>query len=290
MTVIMARSTKPNTASLKIEKKAMNPSITPSRVRSPKVESGDVASPASSSSSDRALRILGMVATRPMLLADLAAELSLPKATVHRICTQLQNTGYLARHVDERYFVAGPALRGMAFDTLNHDSARGIRHMLLTRLVEKVHETCNFTTLDGSTVLYLDRVEAQWPWRFTLSIGSHVPLHCTSSGKLFLALMSPSQREALLSQLPLDRLTPATITDAAELRRECEQIAAQGYALDQEEFVQGLVAMSVPVLDGQGRARGAISMHASLTRLTVDEVVSKLPILRDTAAEMRKIL
>jgi DNA-binding IclR family transcriptional regulator len=67
-------------------------------------------------------------------------------------------------------------------------SLRAARHAILARVVEGIGETCNFTMLDGGEVIYLDRVEAAWPLRMNLSSGSRVPLHCTASGKLLLAL------------------------------------------------------------------------------------------------------
>lgn len=241
---------------------------------------------------DRTLRLLHAVAgaSRAMTLADLVAELGLPKATTHRLCAQLLASGYLARDVDERFYVVGPTLRRLALDTLNHDGLRGLRHEVLASLVQEVGETCNFTTLDGASVMYLDRVEAPWPWRLTLDAGAHVPLHCTASGKLFLGLMPPAQREALLAQLPLEPLTPTSITSTQALRSECEKIAVNGYALDQEEFIPGLVAIAVPVLDGQGIARAAISVHAPSARMNVESAIGKLPALREAAARMRGLL
>ena len=111
--------------------------------------------------------------------------MSLPKGTAHRICTQLLASGFLARGVEDRSFAVGPALRRLAFDTLNHGVVRGLRHEVLFDLMRQVGETCNFTILDGVQVLYLVRVEAQWRLRLTLDVGSHVPLHCTASGSYF---------------------------------------------------------------------------------------------------------
>jgi DNA-binding IclR family transcriptional regulator len=256
------------------------------------VADADAAEALVGGSAGRTLRLLRTVAAagRALTLADLAADLGLPKATAHRLCTQLLLSGYLARDVDERYFIVGPALRSLALDTLNHDSIRGLRHEVLTALVSQVGETCNFTTLDGASVLYLDRVEAPWPWRLTLDPGAHVPLHCTASGKLFLALMPAAQRDALFAQLPMQRLTPATITDAQALRAECESIAARGYSVDREEFIPGLIAVAVPVGDPEGPVRAAIAVHAPVARMSLDAAVAKLPGLREAAARMRGLL
>lgn len=251
-----------------------------------------VPSNAPDSSAARSLRLLATVAQagHALTLAELAERLELPKPTVHRLCGQLQDSGFLARDVDERSFVVGPALSRLAFDTLNHGAARGLRHDVLARLVQEVGETCSFTTLDGMRVLYLDRVEAHWPLRLTLEVGSHVPLHATASGKLFLALMPAAERDALIGQLVLERLTPETLTDAQALRAECAQIAAQGHADDRGEFIAGLIAVAVPVLDGQGRPRAAIAVHAPTARMSLAQAREKLPFLHAAAARMRSLL
>lgn len=246
----------------------------------------------SSSSAERSLRLLSLLADqgRPMNLAVLAQVLGLPKATVHRICSQLLDTGFIARDLNERDFVAGPALRKLALDTLNHGSLRGLRHAVLTDLVAEVGETCNFTTLDGAGVLYLDRVEAPWPWRLTLDIGAHVPLHCTASGKLLLAFLPHKQRELMLRTLELSPVTERSIVDPDALRRECESIAAQGYSEDREEFVQGLVAVAVPVRDDTGEVRAALAIHAPAGRLPAGLRLQRLPVMRRAADRMARLL
>jgi DNA-binding IclR family transcriptional regulator len=247
---------------------------------------------ASSSSAARSLAVLSMLSHtgEPMSLADLVQALGLPKATVHRLCSQLMESGFLARDVNENHFVVGPALRKLALDTLNHGTLRGLRHAVLTDLVERVGETCNFTTLDGAEVLYLDRVEAAWPWRLTLDVGAHVPLHCTASGKLFLALMDGTSRDALLATLTLKRMTDHTIVTLQGLRDECALIAERGHAFDREEFVAGLIAAAVPVRDHQGHVRAAMAVHASTTRMSMDDLMARLPALEAAAARMGALL
>ena len=246
----------------------------------------------SSSSAERSLRLLGLLAEqgRPMSLAELAQGLNLPKATVHRLCSQLLDTGHLARDVDERNFIVGPMLRRLAMDALNNGVVRGLRHAVLAALVREVGETCNFTTLDGARVLYLDRVEAQWPLRLTLDVGSHVPLHCTASGKLFLAMMPAAQRRTLIDQLDFPRMTANTLTDADALRAECAQIADLGHSRDREEFIAGLVAIAVPVRDAQGVTRAALAVHGPTARLSPEAATAALPALHAAAGRMAALL
>ena len=244
------------------------------------------------SSADRSLRLLALVAAaeHPLALADLAQHLALPKTTAHRLCMQLLDSGHLVRDVDERSYSAGPALRQLAFDTLNHGHTRSLRHEVLDELVREVGETCNFTTLDGARVLYLDRVEAPWPWRLTLDVGTHVPLHCTASGKLFLAYMPAAQREQLITELPKPKLTAHTLSTARALRSECLAIAQQGHALDREEFIAGLIALAVPVRSAQGGVRAAVAVHAPTARLSVTEALARLPALKHAAARLAALL
>jgi DNA-binding IclR family transcriptional regulator len=214
----------------------------------------------------------------------------LPKATAHRLCSQLLEAGYIARDLDLRSFTVGPALRRLAFDTLNHGTVRALRHEVLSALVDEVGETCNFTTLDGVSVLYLDRVEAAWPLRLSLEVGSRVPLHCTASGKLLLAHLPRARRDALAAQLPLAPRTRNSLTDLDALLAECDAVLRQGYATDDEEFIAGLVAVAVPVADAAGQVRATIAVHAPTARLALRDAVARLPALRAAASRMSALL
>jgi len=247
---------------------------------------------ATGSSAERSLRLLAILAHegRPMSLADLTARLGLPKGTAHRICLQLLESGFLARDVDERSFSVGPALRDLAFATLNHGVVRGLRHQVLTELVRQIGETCNLTTQDGAEVLYLDRVEAKWPLRLTLDVGSHVPLHCTASGKLFLALMPREARDEVIDRIELTRMTRATITSRSALKAECDAILERGYSWDREEFIAGLIAVAVPLATDPGEARAAVAVHAPVARMPLVEALGKLTLLQAAAKRMRELL
>ena len=250
------------------------------------------ASEPASGSSARSLALLCIVAAegRPVSLAELALRTALPKASAHRLCEQLVESGFLARDFADRSYIGGQALHRLAYDTLNHGTARGLRHQVLAELVGRIGETCNFTTLDGVSVLYLDRVEAPWPLRLTLDVGSHVPLHCTASGKLFLASMPPGAREALIARISLRRMTAQTLVSVKALRAECEAIAAAGHACDREEFVAGLIAVAVPVSDASGAVRAAIAVHAPVARMSLRTAISRLPAMKAAARKMGTLL
>ena len=139
---------------------------------------------------------------------------------------------------------------------------------MLRQLVADIGESCNLTALSGAEVIYLDRVESAFPLRMELRPGTRVPIHCSASGKLFLAHLSPARRAAILDGLPLTRHTATTLTDRAALESELEQILRQGYATAAEEFVDGLVCVAVPVMAGGRRqVRSAVALQAPSARM-----------------------
>lgn len=223
-------------------------------------------------------------------LQSLVDETGLPKPTLHRMLQQLEGAGMLQRDGDGRHYSTGVRLRRLAELLLLNNTVHGARHAVLRKLVEEVGESCNLTALSGSEVLYLDRVETPAPLRFYLHPGSRVPAHCSASGKLFLAQMSPSQRRRLLESVPLDQYTPRTITDLDALEREIGKVRRDGYASDDEEFLPGLfcVAVLVPAAGG-GRSNTGIAIQAPVMRLSHDKVGQLLPALQRAANAIANI-
>jgi DNA-binding IclR family transcriptional regulator len=202
---------------------------------------------------------------------------------------QLESAGMLQRDADGRHYGPGLRLRRIAEDLLLNSSVHGARHAVLRRLVEEVGESCNITALSGSEVLYLDRVETQAPLRFYLHPGSRVPAHCSASGKLLLAQLTPAQRRRLLDQVPLEHYTAHTITDFDALEREIETVKRDGHAIDNEEFLPGLFCIAVLVPRPGGRSNTCIAIQAPVMRVSRDKALGFLPALRRAAQAIAAI-
>ncbi len=222
-------------------------------------------------------------------LQSLVEETALPKPTLHRMLQQLESAGLLQREGDGRHYGTGTRLRRLAENLLLNDSHYGARHAVLRRLVEQVGESCNITALSGSEVIYLDRVETAAPLRFYLRAGSRVPAHCSASGKVMLAQMSPAQRRRLLAQAPLDKYTEKTITELDQLEREILRVRKDGYALDDEEFLPGLLCIAVLVPREGGASNLCIAIQAPIMRLGADKARQWLPALRAAASALSRI-
>jgi DNA-binding IclR family transcriptional regulator len=223
---------------------------------------------------------------RPLSSAYLAEELDLPKPTVHRICQQLEEEGLLQREPGGKRFTGGKRLRKIAMATLSNSVLSAHRSAILQDLSQEVGETCNLTVLDGHEIVYLDRIETNWPYRIHLPVGSHLPLHCTATGKLFLANMKPAARRRMIHSLSLNRHTELTITDPELLEEQLQKIADEGVGYDAGEYLEGMVAIAVPVIGENNQMCFALAIHAPSVRKTLDELRQYLPTLRHAAARM----
>ena len=228
---------------------------------------------------------------RPLSLPEAVAACGWPKPTVHRMLVQLEAGGWLQREPDGRRYALAPRLLRLSEDTLGASTQHGVRHAVLRQLVTELGESCNLTALSGAEVVYLDRVESAFPLRLELRPGTRVPLHCSASGKLFLAHRSARERQALLDGLVLSRHTATTLTTRAALDHEFDAIRRQGYALDAEEFVDGLVCIAVPVrAPGERAVRCALALQAPAARVALDQLPGFLGRLNAAAVAVARTM
>jgi IclR family transcriptional regulator, acetate operon repressor len=242
-----------------------------------------------SDSSSAALRAFGILETvarsdRPIAMSDVVEAHGLPKATVFRLLSLLEDAGLVLREPRAKSYTAGPRLTRLALDVMLNSSVRLVRHGILQRVADETGETCNLTMVDGTEVMYIDRVESQSPLRIDLKPGSRVPLHCTASGKLFLSQLPRAKRRTILQSIALKRLTAHTITHPDLLEAELDRIRASRVSLDNEEYLDGLVCVAVPVMDGSGRDIASLAIQAPIARMTLARAMEHVPMLRTAAA------
>ncbi len=228
-----------------------------------------------------------VAADRPLTLAEIMQGFEAPKASLHRMLGALESGGLVIREPGARNaYAVGPRLARLGVAIVTHSGTRQLRHAILSRLVEDIGETVNLTMLHESAVLYLDRMEAPWPLRLDLKPGSHVPLHCSASGKLLLGLLPREQRRALVRQLPLERFTQNTITDVELLEAELDRCAHKQIGVDNEEFVAGISCVAVPVRDERGQVVAALAVHAPTVRSPLSRSLEFVPRLQQAARDL----
>lgn len=233
----------------------------------------------------RLLTLLEVISEKDQFftLQSMVEETNMPKPTLHRMLQQLESSGMLQREADGRHYSHGRRLQQLAENLLLNDTLRGTRHAILSSLADEIGESCNVTALSHGEVLYLDRVETSAPLRFYLQPGSRVPVHCSASGKLFLAQMTPAQRRRLLCDLPLERFTANTLTDQQALEEEIQHVKQHGYSFDNEEFLPGLLCIAVLASNPTGVSNIGVAVQGPIMRFSHDQALACLPALRRAA-------
>ena len=240
----------------------------------------------------RLLMIAEILATagKPLTPSEINRQLGLPKPSIHRLCQTLISEGYLARDIDPRKLRPARRLRQLAAGLLSTSDTAIACHQVLVEVAAKVNETVNLVVPEEAGMRYLDRVETEWPFRIQLPVGTNVPFHCTASGKTYLASLEPRKRALFINTLKLEAKTSNTFTDATALLREVEKVAAQGYALDNGELFDGMVAIAVPIFQKDNRYFGALAFHGPDIRVKPGTAVEQLPVLKEGVKKLLTVL
>jgi IclR family acetate operon transcriptional repressor len=236
----------------------------------------------------RVLDILDTIAasSKPISATEINEVLDLPKATAHRLCAEFEARGYLLKKINGKSYMPGNRLHDMAVGVLSHSRFRAQRHAILEKLSRKVGETCNIAYPDNLRMAYSDRVETERALKLTFPIETRVPLHCTASGKLFLASLTVKKCKAVTANLDLEGITKNTITDPDKLLQEIKFVRDNHYSIDNEELFEGMIAVAVPITDKAGRFYSSLAIQAPQFRFSVEDGVRDLPLLREAAAEL----
>ena len=235
------------------------------------------------------LEVMGC-SDQPLSPTEINRQIGLPKQTVHRLCATLVEQGFLAYEPSGKKLRPARRLRLMGAGILHASRVHIARRQILQKVASTAGETVNFVVPAEDGMSYLDRVETDWPFRVQLPIGTSVPFHCTASGKVFLASLSPAMQERIVNTMNLEAKTNNTLSSVEELLSELTLISQQGYALDNEEFMDGMVAIAVPVVDDRGRYLASLAVHGPTIRLDTATLLNlKTPIL-EAAAQLSEVL
>ena len=245
--------------------------------------------PRYSQSLERGLAILGcFTPKRPVLgIADIAAGLGMSRSTTHRYVITLVALGYLEQGASRKYRL-GLRVTDLGMSALNSTGLREHAHPYLEELRQRTSYTTNLGVLDGTDVLYVDRVRSfrrgQGKIDLDLHTGSRLPAYCTAMGKLLLANLPESEQRELIAEMKLTKRGPNTITSKKALRDELDEIQSAGFAVDDQELAPELYAIAAPVRNEARDVVAAVNLAAHSSMISLEELVDALgPHLVSTA-------
>lgn len=202
----------------------------------------------------RSLEIIEAVAAdgSGLSLSELSRRVDLPKSTAHTLVQTLASDGFLERDTKSGHYVLGPRMLRMLGRLPDQFELPRVARPMMEVLVDEVGETAILGVRSGTSIIYVEQVEAPQYIRYAAPLGEARPLYSSSIGKLFIAAMSPAALEELMSESPPGRLTESTKTVPDEIVAECREVSALGHALNREETIEGVMAVAAPIYRGTG--------------------------------------
>jgi IclR family transcriptional regulator, KDG regulon repressor len=238
----------------------------------------------------RTLDVLELLAARPegLTLSRICRELGCPKSSAHALLATLGNRGYVRASVGggapvyvlgHRVFELGSAYIGSV--DLVRDGQEVVR-----LLSAECDETVHLAGLDGRSVLYLAKDEGTKTMRMVSAVGRRFPAYGTGVGKVLLAGLDDAELASLFPDgVPLDPLTPNTITDPVRFREVLELVRRRGYAVDDGESTLGLSCLALPIYDSSHLV-AAISVSVPSVRFPPERGRELLELARRSAREI----
>jgi DNA-binding IclR family transcriptional regulator len=208
-------------------------------------------------------------------VTELADHLDLPKSSIHNYLSTLEEIEYLTKR-DGTYHVGIRFLELGAYARSKHNLYR-IAQPEIDRLAEETGELVNLMVEEHGRGTYIYRAEGSQSVQVDAHIGTQVNLYCTALGKAILAHLPDERVEEILDRHGMAPITDNTITDRDELARELELTRSRGYALDDEERLDGLRCIAVPIKSNTGRVLGALSLSGPTARMTDARLNEELP-------------
>jgi DNA-binding IclR family transcriptional regulator len=218
------------------------------------------------------MQVLQLVADaqEPLNIAALMRATGFPRPTVHRIVAALVAERLLVEQPLGSTFALGPRLIQLASRSWGRSELRLAAVDELKRLRDVTGETVHLAVPNGTSMVYIEKLESPSAVRMASRIGTSVSLHSTAVGKAYLAALDDSAVKTLLKGLPMPRYTPNTPVDPAQLRTLIREARERGWAVDNEENEPGIYCFGAVIRGMGGAPVAAISVSTLVFRQKED--------------------
>jgi len=241
---------------------------------------------------DRTLDILERLSAHPegQTLSELSAALELPTNAVFRITGALKNRAYIDRDESTKRFTLTSKFLTITQPRCQQKSLVELALPAMRELRDATRETVQLGVLCALEGVILEQIESTFPLRIAVDIGLRFKLYNNAPGKLLLSFMEERERAETIRKLDLEPLTARTITDRAELLRECQRIVQSGYSTDYGEADEGIHCIAAPIFDRHQSVEATVWISGPSRRLPKDEFAAKAQFVMAAARQISQRL
>ncbi len=225
-----------------------------------------------------------------MTLTEVAKKVGLTRANARRILLTLQHLGYVD-YEDGKHFSLKAKVLCLGYSYLSSLSLNELAHPFIQALVKDINESCSMTVLDGTDIVYIARVQTKRIMTISLGIGSRLPVHATSMGRVLLSGLALNDLDKVLDKITFEAYTPHTITNKQELFECINLVREEGWAMVDQEFEIGVRSIACLVKDKYGKTLAALNISGHASRVTKKEMIKNyLPPLKKTVEQIESAL
>jgi DNA-binding IclR family transcriptional regulator len=226
------------------------------------------------STAERALDILMMFSDERTTVSasEVAAHLDVARSTAYRYVQSLVSARFL-EDGSAGGFQLGPRILELAHIARRSGGLAEVARPIMRQLADSTGETVLLTRLTGHTVFCVERADSvQRVMRVSYEPGETLPINAGASAYVLLAWLPEAELEAVLAQASFEAFTRNTITTSAALKKQLRETRRIGYAVSRGELDLDVVGVAAPIRDATDRVVAAISVAASASRVTQEDV------------------
>lgn len=232
---------------------------------------------------DRAISVIEYLADakRESNIGEVSQSLGFPKSSVHRTLSTLMQRGYVEQNLKTREYRLSLKVVQLGKEVLGKIDLISLAHPFLRTLMRGTNEDIDLAATDGREVIIIDEIENPDRPRVYSQVGLRRPLYCSAMGKVVLASYPEEKLEVILEG-GLKRFTPKTKTLTVVLRRQLRDIRSQGFAIEDEEYEEGIRGVAAPIVNREGRVIGVVGISAPLVRMSQERIMELTRYVKET--------
>jgi IclR family pca regulon transcriptional regulator len=223
-----------------------------------------------------------------LTISEVAERTGLSRATARRILLTLQELGYV--DANRREFSLTAEVLELAKPFVSSGDPWEFAKPYLQSLTDRLGESASVAVLDGTEILYVARTPTRRLMTLAVTVGSRLPAHATSKGRVLLAFLPDAELEAYFARTAISPYTDMTVVDEGELRGILAEVRSQGWSIVDQQLEEGLCSVAAPITDASGHVRAALSVCAHAGRVDPTALRSEfLPLVLETARRVSAV-